>query len=203
MYECAHVCVVYPSAMWYISIIEFLTLSDYVIWTYFVTYVFYFCCWFSSTFGTVVPSQIYNIMGYMWDRQGAHKPVRVSCSLCHACSFFVIYIHNFRHCWSRSITGIILQDYLCESCTILIVYYVHVYGNKRIWIWIWIWTFSALLALCAGIHRSPVNSLHKGQWRGALTFSLICAGINRWVNNREAGDLRRHRAHYDVILMKK
>ena len=32
-------------------------------------------------------------------------------------------------------------------------------------------------------------------------FSLICAWINGGVNNREAGDLRRHRAHYDVIAM--
>ena len=61
--------------------------------------------------------------------------------------------------------------------------------------------FSALLALCAGIHRSPVNSPHKGQWRGALMFSLISAWINDWINNREAGDLRRYRAHYDVIVM--
>ena len=53
-----------------------------------------------------------------------------------------------------------------------------------------------------GIHRSPVNSPHKGQWRGALMFTLICARINGWVNNREAGDLRRYRAHYDVIVMK-
>ena len=52
-----------------------------------------------------------------------------------------------------------------------------------------------------GIHRSPVNSQHKGQWRGALMFSLICACINGWVSNREAGDLRRYRAHYDVIVM--
>ena len=52
-----------------------------------------------------------------------------------------------------------------------------------------------------GIHRSPVNSPHKGQWRGALMFSLIFAWINGWVNNREAGDLRRHRAHYDVTVM--
>ena len=52
-----------------------------------------------------------------------------------------------------------------------------------------------------GIHRSPVNSRHKGQWRGALVFCLICAWINGWVNIREAGDLRRHRAHYDVIVM--
>ena len=52
-----------------------------------------------------------------------------------------------------------------------------------------------------GIQRSPVNSPHKGQWRGALMFSLICVWINGWVNNREAGDLRRHHAHYDVIIM--
>ena len=52
-----------------------------------------------------------------------------------------------------------------------------------------------------GIHRSPVNSPHKGQWHGALMFSLICAWVNSWVNNREADDRIRHRAHYDVIVM--
>ena len=62
-------------------------------------------------------------------------------------------------------------------------------------------TFSALLALSVGIQRPPVNSTHKGQWRGALMFSFIWARINGCVNNREAGDLRRHRAHYDVIVM--
>ena len=62
-------------------------------------------------------------------------------------------------------------------------------------------TFSALLAICAGIHRSPVNSPYKGQWRWALLFSLICAWINGWVNRREVGDLRRHRTHYDVTVM--
>ena len=52
-----------------------------------------------------------------------------------------------------------------------------------------------------GIHRSPVNSPHKGQWRGALMFSLICAWMNDWVNNRETGDSRRNRTHYDVTVM--
>ena len=65
-----------------------------------------------------------------------------------------------------------------------------------------------------GIHRSPVNSPHKGWWRRSLMFSLILAWTNSWVNNRDAGDLRRHcgphdvpgdlrrhRAHYDVIAM--
>ena len=61
--------------------------------------------------------------------------------------------------------------------------------------------FSALLAICAG--NSPVTGEfpHKGQWRGALMFSLICTSINGWVNNREAVDLRRHRAHYDVTVI--
>ena len=52
-----------------------------------------------------------------------------------------------------------------------------------------------------GIDRSPANSPHKGQWRGALIISLICVSINVWVNNREAGDLGRHRAHYDVTVI--
>ena len=50
-----------------------------------------------------------------------------------------------------------------------------------------------------GIPRSPVNSPHKGQWRGALMFYLVCVLTNGWVNNRDVGDLRRQRGHYDVM----
>ena len=60
-------------------------------------------------------------------------------------------------------------------------------------------TVSALLALCAG--NSPVNYPHKGQWRDALMFSVICAWTNGWVNNRDAVDLRRRRTNYDVTVM--
>ena len=52
-----------------------------------------------------------------------------------------------------------------------------------------------------GIHRSPVNSPHKSRWRGALMFSVMYAWINGLANNRKAGDLRHHRAHYDVTVM--
>ena len=73
-------------------------------------------------------------------------------------------------------------------------------------------TFPRYWPFVRRIHRSAVNSPHKGQWRGALMFSLICTRINGmfslictringWVNNGEAGDLRRHRAHYDVTVM--
>ena len=52
-----------------------------------------------------------------------------------------------------------------------------------------------------GIHRSVVNFPHKGQWRGALMFSLIYAWTNGWVNHREAGDLRHHLAYFNVTVM--
>ena len=54
------------------------------------------------------------------------------------------------------------------------------------------------------IHRSPVNSQHKGQRRGALVF-FFDLRLNKPLkkNNGEAGDLRRYRAHYDVMVMGK
>ena len=64
-------------------------------------------------------------------------------------------------------------------------------------------TFSRYWPFVRGIHRSLVNSLHKDQWRRALMFTLISAWINGWVNNREAGDLRRNRGHYDVRVIRK
>ena len=46
-----------------------------------------------------------------------------------------------------------------------------------------------------GIHRSLMDSPHKGQWHGALMFSLICTWMNGWANNWNASDLRCHGAH--------
>ena len=72
----------------------------------------------------------------------------------------------------------------------------------------WTWwrhqmeTFSALLAICAVNSPVPGEFPHKGQWRGALMFSLIYARISGWVNTGEAGDFRCHHAHYDVIAVK-
>ena len=60
-------------------------------------------------------------------------------------------------------------------------------------------TFPALLAICAG--NSPVTGeFQRPVTRSFDVFFDLCR-INGWVNNREAGDLRRHRAHYDVIVM--
>ena len=64
--------------------------------------------------------------------------------------------------------------------------------------------FPRCWAFVRGIHRSPVNSLHKGQRLGALMFSLLCVWINGWVNSREVFEwcFRRYRAHYDVTVMR-
>ena len=61
--------------------------------------------------------------------------------------------------------------------------------------------FSALLALCA--RNSPASGEFPSQRPVTQSFDIffVCAWINGWVNNREAGDLRRNRAHYDVIVM--
>ena len=77
-----------------------------------------------------------------------------------------------------------------SDCTVMVVAILHSCIRTRTWWLHQMGTFSASL-----------NSPHKCQWRGALRFSLICAWTNGWVNNRETGDLRRHRAHNDVIVM--
>ena len=84
-------------------------------------------------------------------------------------------------------------DLLMKICPIYPMFQYHDDVIKwkhvpRYWSYVW------------GIHRSPVNSPHKGQWRGALMFSLICTRINGWVNNGEAGSFRRPRVHYDTVM---
>ena len=97
---------------------------------------------------------------------------------------------------------------LCTFCVCMCAFELYFLGTT--WVRINCWTEHDDVIKCKlfprhwpfvrGIHRSPVNSEHKGQWRGALIFSLICAWINGWVNNGEASDLRRHSALYDVTV---
>ena len=61
--------------------------------------------------------------------------------------------------------------------------------------------FPSYWPFVCGIHQPPMDSPHKGHWRAALMFYLICAWTKRWVNNGDTYDLRRHRAHYDLSVM--
>ena len=97
--------------------------------------------------------------------------------------------------------GFILRNIICVSYYYISTFRLHWYlkcYHDDVMKWK---HFPRYLSFVRGIHWSPMNSPHKGQWRGALTFPLICAWINSWANNREAGDLRRQRAHYDVTVM--
>ena len=55
--------------------------------------------------------------------------------------------------------------------------------------------------LCGEFTSDRWIPLTKASDMELLMFSLICARINGWGNIREAGDLRCHHAHYDVIVM--
>ena len=63
-------------------------------------------------------------------------------------------------------------------------------------------TFSTLLAICAG--NSPGTGEFPAQRPVTRSFDVffdLRLRIKGWENNGEAGDLRRYRAHYDVIVM--
>ena len=61
--------------------------------------------------------------------------------------------------------------------------------------------FQCYFPFVSGIYWSPVDYPHKGQWRRALMFSLICARTKGWADNRDTIDLSRYCAHYDVTVM--
>ena len=114
------------------------------------------------------------------------------------------YLHNFvRH------IGTLARIWIMNRGARLIAH--RVWWNYSMVLWCEIRTdhddvikwqhFPRYWPFARGIQRSPVNSTHKVQWRVALLFSLICAWINGWVNNRGAGDLRCYRAHNDVTVM--
>ena len=61
-------------------------------------------------------------------------------------------------------------------------------------------TFSALVAICAG--NSSVTGEFPAQRPVTQSFDVFFdLRINGWVNNCEAGDWRRHRAHDDLTVM--
>ena len=109
-----------------------------------------------------------------------------------------IYMRLVIHLFSALIFHLVMlvSVITCSRCTCCvrrdIIFHDDVIKWKR---------FPRYWPFVRGIRRSPVNSPHKGQWRGTLMFSLICVWINGWVNNREAGDLRRYRTHNDVTVM--
>ena len=116
----------------------------------------------------------------------------------HACSYIMFNVWSDDVCCSRLRY---LADLLGSRCDILDVIFAFMLRNKHVNFMKWK-HFPRYWPFVWGIHRSPMNSPHKGHWREALMFSLICVWINGWVNNHQVGELRHHLAHYDVTVMK-
>ena len=148
-------------------------------------------------------------------QNSAFKIVKPKCSwksVCvifywHQCSFYVSRWYGLNQWEKRHAHNVKMRQMNPSQCAVLATFWYcrkcrlrcqKLFNHDDVIKWK---HFPRYWPFVRGIHRSPVNSPHKGQWRGALMFTLICARINDWVNNREAGDLRRYRTHYDVIVM--
>ena len=104
------------------------------------------------------------------------------------------YMHHYIPIWQWMLTQWGLNMQICVW--FVIIAYSTLHDDVIKWK-----HFPRYWPFVRGIHRWPVDSPHKGQWRGVWMFSLICAWTNDWGNNRDTGDLRRHRAYYDVTVM--
>ena len=152
--------------------------------------------------------QGYDVKRFLWFTRGALWTVSILKTSFPGVSIPIINITRFCDC-PTFIMGIPADDILILKYFLVLSWNAHrlprctqrhemVLAHDDVIKWK---HFPRYWPFVRGIHRSPVNSPHKGQWRGALMFTLICVRINGWVNNREAGDFRRHLAHYDVIVM--
>ena len=61
--------------------------------------------------------------------------------------------------------------------------------------------FRVTVSLCEEFTGHRWILLTKAADAELWCFLWSAPWINDWVNNSEAGDLRRHRAHYDIIVM--
>ena len=136
---------------------------------------------------------IWNATQWLWDTKPCY------CITNYYVSSQTDDIHMIA-CWIVPLLHAIQQNRLTA------IYFLQMFQQTGTWGCVWDTWWRHYFPRCwpfvRGIHRSTMNSFHKGQWLAALMFSLICAWINGCVNIREAGDLRRNRDHYDVTVMR-
>ena len=148
-----------------------------------------------SAFRTSIHPSIHIKLTYTLD-SGNHNPFQKTLHLIALVAFDQLYVCLTQHHMTSFIPVICIITWQRWK-------YIHErtpkqYNHNDVIKWK---QFPRCWPLMRGIHRSPVNSPHKNQWRGALMVSLLCAWTNGWVSNRDAGSLRRHRATYDVTVM--
>ena len=109
-----------------------------------------------------------------WRKSWHHDSSRWELSWCQLCRHWQHYCLSL---WQSALAPVTTNR--DSAMTTYCIYFCQAHDDVIKWklfprYWPFVWE----------IHRSPVNSPHKGQWRGALMFTLICARINGWVNNR-------------------
>ena len=105
--------------------------------------------------------------GHRWIPRTKASDAKLWCSLWYAPEYTIVRMVNLRR--HRAHYDVI----------VMIKYKMIIHNDVIKWK-----HFPRYWPFVRGIHRSPVNSPHKGQWRKALMFSLICA----WIYNCEAGE---------------
>ena len=112
---------------------------------------------------------------------------------------------SFTHNTAHPISSLITRQIICGisiALILLLFFFTGALGKVSSYKWYHMMTLSnGNIFRVTGPSRSPVNSPHKGQWRGALMLALKCARTNGRVNNRDAANLRHHCAHYNVTVM--
>ena len=121
----------------------------------------------------------------------------------YKCVHIYKYTSIWRHC--ENITQSHRPQHIMKELTLRVGYGVYSIRSKCSQSW---WrhqmeTFTASLAICAG--NSPVPGEFPAQRPMTRSFDIFfdLRLNNDWVNNRDVGDLRRYRAHCDVIVMVK
>ena len=119
--------------------------------------------------------------------------------------FYNLGITRYGNCCHNGILEVWEMSYINEtdgiSWTCISIYTLTLAVSSPMTFYIMMTSSNGNISRVTGPLCGWVRSSRKGQWRGALIFSLICAWIKVWVNNCEAGDLRCHRAHYAVDVM--
>ena len=134
-----------------------------------ITYQFVFLCCFLVSFA-------------FWEIKIESHTVVTCLNLCY-CELAVFFVR-----WMKTIFAPLWLIYFSQGDSAALIGHDDVINRKH---------FPRYWPFLRGIHRSPVDFPHKGQWR----WYLNCIWTNGWANNRDAGDLRHHRAHYDVSVL--
>ena len=115
---------------------------------------------------------------------------------------YMCYLPLMNQVWRQQLSDGSIYIYI--YCINLLIFLFLQFRQLSMVLWLWhqsIPQINAGIMLIAPLWTGPGEFPTQRPVTRSFMFSLICVWINRWINNREAGDLIRYHAHYDVIVM--